>query len=90
MTRQEEEQAPAEAKEHEEHAHASMVDKLDQVLEPDMDVKSDNKLGHMLNKRHWRRFAWLEWGNIDPIKPEEQQMRHPYVCLLYTSPSPRD
>jgi len=82
MTRQEKEQTHAEAEEYGEHRHTSMGEKLDQVLEPHLNEKSDNKLGHMLNKRHWRRFAWLEWGNIDPIKPEEQQMRHPYVIAL--------
>ena len=77
MTRQEKEQTHAEAEEYGEHGHKSMGEKLDQVLEPQLDEKSDNKLGHMLNKRHWRRFAWLEWGNIDPNTPEAQQMRHP-------------
>ena len=51
MTRQEKEQTHAEAEEYGEHGHKSMGEKLDQVLEPHLDERSDNKLGHMLNKR---------------------------------------
>ena len=49
MTRQEKEQTHAEAEEYGEHRHTSMGEKLDQVLEPHLNEKSDNKLGHMLN-----------------------------------------
>ena len=64
---------------------------IDDFIEKDYQEKIKEKL---LGKADQQTFPWFYIEDVtaayDPDSKHRPGLAHPYVCLLYTSPSPRD
>ena len=72
-------------------ASALETNSIDADLGHDMERNSQSpriykRFRQVLSSPRWSGFAWLEWTNIEPIKPDEQRLKHPFsIALIWLS-----